>query len=231
MKRLAYALELLDGPIDDPRTLRDNLRDLRRINRLLGGVGLSRAAVRSLADGQPDLSLIDVGTGAADIPLALVRSGVGGRRVSAVAVDSRNEVLEAARSLEPALDRTPGLRLRLGDGRELEWPDRAFDVAHSSLVLHHLEPGDAVSFLRELGRVSRRGVVVNDLRRAWPCWAGARVGTPLVTAHRFTRTDAPLSVARAFSADDWPRLGAAAGLDVVARRTWAWRWAVSAVPR
>lgn len=225
MKRLAHARELLDGPLEDPRALRDNLRDLRRINRLLGGVGLSSRAVQALAAGRNDVSLIDVGTGAADIPLALVRSALSERdarairsHVSAIAVDSREEVLDAARSLEPALDRTPGLQLCVGDGRGLDWPDRSFDIAHASLVLHHLEPPEAVEFLRELGRVARLGVVVNDLRRGWAFWAWARVGTPIVTGNRLTRHDAPLSVRRSYTAPEMRLLLREAGLRPVA--TW-----------
>ena len=49
------------------------------------------------------------------------------------------------------------------DGRSLPYSDASFDVAHASLVLHHLEPADVVALLREMNRVSRRGIVVNDL--------------------------------------------------------------------
>src|SRR5687767_5283937 len=37
MRRLTRALELLDGPLGDRVTLDGNLRDLARVNRLLGG--------------------------------------------------------------------------------------------------------------------------------------------------------------------------------------------------
>ena len=46
MRRLADTPELLDGPLDDPVALADNLRDLRRVNRHLGGIALSRRALR-----------------------------------------------------------------------------------------------------------------------------------------------------------------------------------------
>ena len=47
MKRLDDAVELLDGPLDDPVALAGNLRDLRRINRWLGGAALSSAAIQA----------------------------------------------------------------------------------------------------------------------------------------------------------------------------------------
>ena len=73
MERLASTAELMDGPLDDRVALATNLRDLRRFNRLLGGIDLSRRALAALDDGGPaTLTLLDVGTGAADIPAALL---------------------------------------------------------------------------------------------------------------------------------------------------------------
>ena len=73
MDRLTDATELLDGPLDDPRALADNLRDLRRINRWLGGVSLSASAIVARSSmNPPNSTMLDVGTGGADIPLALI---------------------------------------------------------------------------------------------------------------------------------------------------------------
>ena len=73
MNRLVGTPELMDGPLD-MGILAGNLRDLARINRWLGGTRLSTKAVtRLLAGGtRPNhVSLLDIGTGAADIPAAL----------------------------------------------------------------------------------------------------------------------------------------------------------------
>ena len=65
MERLTDGVELLDGRLDDPDALAGNLRDLGRINRLLGGVMLSAAAIEALAAHRDELTLLDVGTGGA----------------------------------------------------------------------------------------------------------------------------------------------------------------------
>ena len=215
MKRADGAAELLDGPLD-PATLRGNLRDLVRINRWLGGVDLSRRAIRELAGAawpQPAISVLDVGTGAADIPLDLLRTWGAWPALSVTALDLRPEVLDAARALRPELERTPGLTLALGDGGSLPFDDRAFDIAHSSLVLHHLDPDAAVAFLRELARVSRLGVVVNDLSRAPLHWLGAVAIGHCCTGNAYTRNDAPLSVRRAYTVPEVERLLRSAGLE------------------
>jgi SAM-dependent methyltransferase len=235
VQRLAGAHELLDGPLDDADALAGNLRDLRRINRWLGGARLSLDALLAFAGrgGAESLLVLDVGTGGADIPLA-VRRGWPARAPAPrfVGLDSRAEVLEAARAIEPALGRTGEIELVVGDGRSLPWPDGAFDVGHASLVLHHLEPGDAVAFLRELRRVSRLGVIVNDLDRARIHWFGAVLMGRLFTRNRLTRHDAPMSVRRAYTLAEMRGLLRESGLRPVAVRRGflRHRYAISAVP-
>ena len=104
----------------------------------------------------------------------------------------------------------------MSDGRRLPWPDRSFDVVHASLVVHHLEPPDALAFLREAARVARLGVVINDLVRARHHWIGARILLPLMTRNRFTRHDGPLSVQRAYTRMELRALLAGAALRPVA---------------
>jgi SAM-dependent methyltransferase len=210
--RLTGVEEFLDGPLDDPAALQGNLRDLRRINRLTGGASLSVRAIRGLLPGGG--SVIDVGSGGADIPVLLLADARRrGAELQVTATDSRQEVLDAAMAVRPGLRRVAGLTLSLADGRGLPWPDGAFDVAHSSMVLHHLEPEDAVRFLRELRRVSRRGIVVNDLARGRLYWIGAWILTRTVATARYTRHDGPLSVRRAYSRPEMEGLLREAGLE------------------
>jgi ubiquinone/menaquinone biosynthesis C-methylase UbiE len=214
----------------------DNLRDLRRINRWLGGVALSKAAIDTivgrLADTGTSITLLDVGTGGADIPVALLADWQRhDRRLEVTGVDSRPEVLLAARMARPSIDRIRRLTLAAADGRSLPYPDASFDVVHASLVLHHLDAPDAVALLREMSRVSRRGVVINDLQRGRRYLWGARLLTRLLTRNRFTRTDAPLSVRRAYTLREAKALVAVAGLRPFAERRdrLGHRWALAAI--
>lgn len=215
MKRRSDVEELLDGPLDDPAALRGNLRDLERVNRWLGGTALSARAIDALAGDHGSLTVLDVGTGAADIPVALLaRAARNGRRLQVTGIDSRPEVLVAAVERQPRLGMTPGLELHVGDGRALPFPDRSFDVAHASLLIHHLEPAAAVTLMREMSRVSRRGIVVNDLLRSRVAWLGAWLLSRVATRNRYTRNDAPMSVRRAYTVAELASLMAAAGLRV-----------------
>jgi ubiquinone/menaquinone biosynthesis C-methylase UbiE len=209
--RLTGVKELLDGPLADRAAIEANLRDLTRINRMTGGAALSVWAVRLLLpDGG---TVVDVGAGAADIPVRLLAdAGRRGTRLEVTATDSRQEVLDAALAIRPALGHMPGLTLGLADGLRLSWPDASFDVGHTSMVIHHLEPDEAVVFLAELRRVAGRGIVVNDLARGRLAWLGAWLISHTLAASRFTRNDGPLSVRRAYTREEMEGLIRRAGL-------------------
>ncbi|HEV8403873.1 MAG TPA: methyltransferase domain-containing protein, partial [Candidatus Limnocylindrales bacterium] len=149
-----------------------------------------------------------------------------------IGLDSRPEVLEAAVLATPALATTDGLELHVGDGTALPYGDRSFDVAHCSLVLHHLSPDEAVVLLGEMARVARLGVVVNDLDRTRLGLIGALLIGHLLTGNRYTRVDAPLSVRRAYRTGEAATLLRAAGLTPVRtlRGAFGQRWAIAAVP-
>lgn len=214
MDRLTGVAELLDGPLDDPAALVANLRDLARLNRVSGGIGLSQRAIAALGD---PATILDVGTGGADIPIALLaRAARSGRFLAVTATDNRAEVLAAARVARPAIDRIEGMTLEIADGRGLPYPDAAFDVAHASLVIHHLEPDEAVAFLRELRRVARTGIVINDLVRGRLAWLGTWIAVHTLATGHYARHDGPLSVRRAYSRSELMGLVDEAGLRPVA---------------
>jgi len=244
MRRLDDHPEHLDGSLADREILEGNLRDLARINRTFGGVRLSIEAIRALVrvagpagpalptGGSARLHVLDVGTGAADIPLALIRAAGAWSGVEVTAVDSRREILEAAGRISPELAASH-VTLAEADGRSLPYADGSFDVAHASLVLHHLARADAVAFLAELSRVARLGVVVNDLARSRLNVVGAWLVLRALTRNPWTLHDGVLSVRRAWTLSEARALAEAAGLRTVHTATAfaGHRWALAAVRR
>lgn len=199
--RSAGAVERLDTADEEPEVVAGALDDLARINDLLLGTRLTIAAVGDLCRGSSraaPLSLLDVGCGGGDMAASVVRwSRRCGRDTSAIAIDRSAAIAGHARARCGSL-----LDVRVGDIRCLELADASVDVAMCSLVLHHLEPSDAVRGLRELARVARLGVVVNDLVRTPIGLAGAHVVVRLVSRNPVTRHDAVLSVKRAYTRDE-----------------------------
>lgn len=226
----------LPGPerMDDLAALRgDELRGalsgLRTINTWLGGHRTTRRALDDLASRVElgrRIDVLDVGGGSGDAAPEIIdwarRRGVEAR---VVVLDLHPDT---AREAAVRLHGVAGAEARQGDLFDVD--AASFDIVHAGLFLHHFDGADAPRALGAMARIARRGVVINDLHRHPVPWALIRWLTLAVSRNEALRFDGPLSVARAFTPDDWRALGPAAGLDLRWRRSWAWRWAVSGIP-
>ncbi|HUF05778.1 MAG TPA: methyltransferase domain-containing protein [Candidatus Binatia bacterium] len=214
LARRADAVELLDSGILDTSEVEANLADLARLNRLPGGTRASIRGIRRLAGGRDAaLRILDVGTGSGDLPLAFAHHGW-----STLALDLNRAVLDVARRRTAG---EPLVEIAEGDARRLPFEDRTFDVAHCSLLLHHLDPSEAADALRELRRVAKLGVVINDLRRGiWPLCATVATSAAIGRS-RVTRHDGLASARRAYTLEERDELLHSAGL---ATRWHSSRW-------
>jgi hypothetical protein len=90
---------------------------------------------------------------------------------------------------------------------------------------------EAAAMLAESRRCATLGVVVNDIVRGWLGYYGAFVATRLGSRNVLTWHDGPLSVLRAFTADEMAALAREAGLIPVRWHSFLfYRVALTAVP-
>lgn len=207
----ARGRERLDESHHDPYRIHRTLDHMAGVNRWLGGSRVVLEHVKPCL-GTGELQILDVGTGAGDIPRRVTRwAARRGRRVTVTAVDRQYQVAQIARDrshMEPAI------RVAVGDGLRLPFPPDSFDVAISSMTLHHLGDDEAATFVSELGRVARQTVIVNDLERHRINYAGAKVLAHTVwRSDPYTRHDGPLSVRRSFTQGELLSIGRRGGLE------------------
>lgn len=203
-------LEWLDGERLDDSALRENLADIRRINALLGWTRFTAKVVlrSAAADGKRSIRLLDVASGSADIPLAIVRRAVRARiEFHATVTDINPQIVAIAR--EHALDE-PCIRAERQNALALSYAPGTFDIGLCTLALHHFDPDAAIGLLQNLKRVSRR-VLVFDVQRSRAAHIGAIVMTRALRMNAMTRHDAPASVRRAYSATELREMAHAAG--------------------
>jgi ubiquinone/menaquinone biosynthesis C-methylase UbiE len=184
------------------------------LNRLPGGVGASVSAVTALLDGRPS-TVLDAGCGFGDFARRLRRAHGG----AVIAADVSPEVVSIARGRLAAVR---GVEVLHADVRALPLDDGAVDVAHASLLLHHLDADDAVTAFTEMRRVARGGVVVNDLRRGPIAFAVTAATVLALSRSPMTHHDGVLSARRAWSLAEQDGLAARAGLRPVWRTPSAW---------
>lgn len=122
-----------------------------------GGAGGGGAAFEQRLAG-----VLDVGTGTAQIPVALCRRAAQAR---VLAVDLAASMLELARRNVVAAGLAERIRLEQIDAKGLPYADGSFPAVMSNSIVHHIpEPAAA---LREMLRVTGAGglVFVRDLAR------------------------------------------------------------------
>jgi len=192
--------ELLDIGVPEDEAVR-SLADLRFVNRWLGGTRSLLAALRPLLREAGPVRLLDVGCGSADLPAACLARAPG--RLRAVGVDLKRLHLHQA----PA-----GILRVQADARRLPFGPQSCDVVTASLFLHHFDGSEAVAVLRELWRVTRRALVVNDLHRARVPWLFARVALPRLLRSPVSVTDGLVSIRRAFTPGELAALMREAGI-------------------
>lgn len=219
-----------DHAITDAR-LTGALHNLRWTNRLLGGYRATRAVFTPLFQRADYCRILDLGTGDGEFVADLVQWGSRwGCHTEVVGVDANPATADyARRTLDASLPPTLRSRasIRTADARSMDVADGAFDVAHASLFLHHFFGDDLLRVLREMHRVSRWGVLINDLHRHPLAYASIVLLTALLPVSAMYRHDAPASVRRGFRRAELQTLAQTAGLPpATVRWHWAFRWTV-----
>jgi hypothetical protein len=212
-------VETLERPGIPDDVVRRSLGDVARANSLFGGTRAVLRELRPVLDEHAGdrLTLLDVGTGAADIPVA-ARSAARRRGVTLTTYGLDNAF---------TLVRTAGDRLDAalaGDVRWLPFADRSVDIVVCSQLLHHFPESEIPGVLRELHRVARKRVIVSDLRRSWIAAAGIWLASFPLGFHPVSRHDGVVSVLRGFTSHE---LGAhvirAISMAPTVRRRLGWR--------
>lgn len=218
-ERDSRAEELLDGPGVEYVLLEKSLRDLSRMAVLLTW---TQQAVKQVAEivKQRQLrsfSVLDVGTGAGNIPIALARWARSHQfQVEITASDVSEQVLIAARAYCASF---PEIRLEQQDALALTYEAQSFDLVHCQGLLHHFAPDEAQVVLKELARVARHAVIVTDLRRSRSAYIATWLMMSILRRNRITRLDGLASIRRSYIASEVRALAEQAGLRSATVRT------------
>jgi ubiquinone/menaquinone biosynthesis C-methylase UbiE len=201
-------LELMDRPQPVSSELERDLKNLRSLNRWFGSYSLVRHFLQRWIKQDSRLRVADLATGSGDIPRLIVDfARQAGAQVQVEALDQQSATLEIAKRLSGDYPEISFIETDV-----LKWnPTENYDLVLNSLALHHFSEDDAVRLLRRCRELSRKFVLVTDLRRGWLATAGVYFLTTLVFREPMTKYDARLSAARAFSFFEMQQLARRAG--------------------
>ncbi|HEY1105258.1 MAG TPA: methyltransferase domain-containing protein [Agromyces sp.] len=199
--------EVMDDPACDPEMLSRTFEQFRLVNSVVSGAGaVYRDWIRPRLSPVWTTRLLDVGTGAADLPRRWLRRATAeGMRLEITAIDPDPRALAAAQA---AVERDPvdGLELLGATTSELADDDRHFDLVVSNHMLHHLDGREFGALLADSERLAEFGgtVVHGDIERSRFAYAAFAAGTLPFRSNllrdSFIRVDGLASIRRSHTA-------------------------------
>lgn len=218
--------------IDDPRLEKKKLyaalSGLTRINFLSASAATVWSPIHRLARQlrKDHLRILDIATGAGDIPVALWRKGQrAGLKLEILGVDFSEHALEFAQ--RRIADCGGDVRLARLDVLREELPE-GYDAVVSSLFLHHLTNDEGRQVLGAMSRAANHLVLINDLRRGRYGLILAYLAGHILTSSPVVRLDAIRSVRAAYTMDEVLALSEAAGMKGAnVSRRWPARYLLS----
>lgn len=200
----------MDEDRADPEQLRRSLRFIERINHRLG---YTRAILGHMElfskswRGRPTIRIVDLATGSADIPRAILKwADERGIHMHITALD-RHPVTAKIAAEGPA---DPRLQIIQADVFDLPFEPRSFDYALCAMFLHHLDEERIVEVLRTMDKLARRGIIAADLLRHRRAYLWIRLLT--LFAAPMVRHDACASVRQALTREEVLALRERAGI-------------------
>ena len=216
----ARGSELLDRPDADPRLVEQSYRFMRGINRIGGGIRVVRRFLTEELSrsptGQP-VTILDIGSGDCDIPLAVVRwAGERGYRVKFTCFDHDAKAVELAQN-EIARRNCRTVKAVQADVFTYQ-PTDGFDYAVGSMTFHHFTDDQIDRLITHLRGFVRKAVLINDLHRSLLHYiAWFLLALPI---NREIRHDGLLSILRGFKPAELARMLAKHDPTPVIRRAW-----------
>ncbi len=210
--------EMMDDLFIIDNRIKEALDELHTINKYLGGIAVTKKGLKQLLNNPTaQIKILDIGGGGSDVLSDLKNKN----KLDIYSIDINKF------SCHYQKKQHPDNNIVCADATALPVKESSFDIVHASLFLHHFSGEEIIKMLRCFMLISKRGVIVNDLRRNILAYAGIRVLTMLFSRSTFVKNDGPLSVWRAFTKKELVLLLNQAGIEkYTITRMWAFRFLI-----
>lgn len=203
-------LELLDAA-DIPETaLIQNLKELKFINTYLGGHDVIKKGLKKFGSGTKHI--LEIGSGGGDNLIMLKKRYPKNKYAG---LDIKDICIKYSQLLD----------------NEIEWiksdykkwvPAKPYDLIFNSLFCHHFSDIELVEMLKWMYKNSEKGFFIGDLHRHSLAYNSIKLLTSLFSKSYLVKNDAPLSVQRGFTKNEWETLLKKANIE---NFTIEWCWA------
>jgi hypothetical protein len=191
-------IEIMDTYTGTTEGLEVILKDINRVNRLLGGYRITLNAVFELlkTTNKESYTILDMGCAEGTMlrKLALVARK---RNISLnlIGVDLNKQSLQLARRYSSDF---PEISYMESDILTADFSHLQIDVVMTTLTLHHFSDEGVVQFVNQFNKLALIGVVINDLQRSSVAYYLFKVFSLFFIKTEIAKNDGLLSIRRAF---------------------------------
>ena len=218
------ATELMDDFSMKGELLRDTLDKLGSINKWLGGNRITINGIKQLLANKPKekpFTIIDLGCGHGDILRLVADFGrKKGYNFKLIGVDANQDAVDYAKELSINY---PEISFRNEDIFSEKFQDLNFDIALTTLFLHHFKEDEIVGLLSKLTNKATIGMVVNDLQRSEIAYGLFKL-LGIVISNDMIKQDGLTSILRAFKRKELEQISNKLNLKSQIRWQWAFRY-------
>ena len=184
--------ELMDEPHVPEKDLHKNYEELHWVNQYLGGYKASLHGIKQAIKTHNIQRVVDVGSGGGD---TIARICGHFRFKDCMGVDYAKPAISYSKS------KHQHIHFELCEYQKSTFPKEK-TLIHTALFNHHLDPEENVEFLK-WAKHNSDTLVINDLQRSFWAWLGIFIIKLWPGFSYLFKNDAPLSVRRAHSKQEW----------------------------
>jgi ubiquinone/menaquinone biosynthesis C-methylase UbiE len=225
----SFQKEIMDDLEVDGPVLVQTLKELKTINKLLGGNQVTTSALKKITAVFPNrmFTIADIGCGGGDM-LRVMADWAKAQKVNCqfIGIDANPNTIAAARDNLADLE---NVSFQVQNVFEKSFLDQQVDIITCTLFTHHFTEKELIGLFTTFTKKAKVALVINDLHRHPLAFYSIKLLTTLFSKSPMVKNDGPLSVLRSFRKKEIEDLMKAADLyNFEISWHWAFRWKVIA---
>lgn len=216
-------MEIMDDLDFHGDEMRNNLDDIRIMNKWFGGNKITLDGLQTLIKNHPkskEITILDVGCGDGEmLRICADYANKKGLLFNCVGIDFNQNILDLAEAKSVAY---PNIKFQKVDVFLEESLIPNSDIALCTLFLHHFKDEEIESLLKNILKKVDKGLVINDLHRSRQSFVLFRMLSSLLLKTKTAHHDGLVSIARGFKK---PELENISNRISSQKSIIKWRWA------
>ena len=223
----SYQKEIMDDLDFEGPILDQTLKELRVINKLLGGNKVTTSGMKKLTQKypQPSYTIADIGCGGGDM-IRVMHDWAGLMNINCtfIGVDANAHTIKLAKE---NLQDISQVSFQVQNVFDPSFLSNKVDIITCTLFTHHFTNEELIVLLSAFEKKARLGIVINDLHRHPIAFHSISLLTWFFSRSPMVKNDGPLSVLRGFKKSDLISILELSGLSAMEISwQWAFRWRV-----